>query len=1119
MHTSGEAVIACCLSGLVARLRRRVVMHRRDRFVGLGRIGGLILALCCVYAATAAPTVDPAVRAPDRGGAGGFEAPRLLFERIGDDQQLRDGVITGLAQDGEGFLWIGTTEGLVRHDGYRFKAYRHSEDVADSLPANRIEHLFTDRDGRLWIGTYGAGVARYDATRDAFVRLLPPQSQVSRPRLPGPAPARAFAQTPDGTVWVGTSGLGLWRVSFEGEVRVIEAEDEWTGLPDDRISALEVDAQGALWVGSWAGLAVLRAGSERFERVLSEPGQHDSLHNVVVRGIHSASDGSLWVGSQDGRLIRVPPAIARGDRPMDPARLRRWSRMGLNSALETRDGRLWIGHGRGIDLFEPGGGHLARYRHRRGEPYGLTDMGIRDLLLDRSGWLWVGSFGGGLFRSFPGESAILSRRLDPAGDAPLERLSISSIAAEPDGGLWAVVDGYGLIRMDRSLAIRDRLPLVPAGQPGLAGLLQYGLARDADGGLWVATELGLYFRPPGEALPQRVTDPDFIEGKLVRRVWPGRRGEVWIGTGDGLFVRAADGAVQRLASAEGARVGGAVNSLQFDATGAWLGVSSGLFRVDVERRVLHPISTEVDGRARSLDVLGLVVDRSGQLWLDAAGLLRVEAFDGRHARLTSISRRHGFEGVAFGANLLDDSRGRIWTQRFMYDPALDRLYPLGPREGALAGAGWFRSYARLADGRFAFGMNQGLLVIDSAGFDEADLDAPLAFTGLRVDGVERPFGPASTGVRLQPGEGGFAVEFAALDYTAPQLLRYRYRLRGQDEAWIEVGADARVANFGGLLPGEYRLEVQASNRAGQFGTGVSELPVSVLPEWWQRPLVLAALAVLVALLMEAMVRLRRRRLQRLRERLEAEVETRTAELKRLGEELEKRSRQAEEASLTDALTGLRNRRFAEQELPKEAALYQRRPYRQSSGMIRDGGSLVFYLLDLDRFKRVNDDFGHAAGDQVLRQLAARLREVCRSSDHLVRWGGEEFLVAARDTDRAAAVGLAERIRARVGDTPFQLGDGRSLSVTVSLGFVAFPLMGRAPLAVDWEDAIALADRLLMAGKRAGRNAWVGLFVERETGAPERSVEWAEPQRIEAGDVRIESNLPLAKIVEALATGH
>ena len=1055
----------------------------------------------------------PAVFAADRVEAPGETAPRLLFQRVGDDQQLRDGVITGLAQDGDGFLWIGTTEGLVRYDGYRFKPYRHAHDAPDSLPGNRIERLFTDRDGRLWVGTYAQGVARYDADRDAFIQLTPPRDPASLPRVPGPAPARAFAQTPDGTVWVGTSGLGLWRIAADDRITVYESADTWVGLPDDRISALAVDAQGNLWVGSWAGLALLRAGSERFERALSEPEANDSLHNVQIRGLLSAADGALWVGTQEGRLLRLPPGFAAGTITHLPAQTLSFPHAGLNGAVQTHDGRVWIGHSRGIELFTPEGRHLATYRNRRDEPYSMTELGVRDMLLDRSGWLWVGSFGGGLLRSFPGDAPILSRRLDTDHDAPLQRLSVSSLVATADGGFWGSVDGFGLVRMDAGLSIRETLPLVDAPEQGLAGLFLHGLASDAEGALWVGTELGLYRRAPGASLPQKMTSPDFIEGKVIRRIWPGRDGRVWIGTGDGLFLRHADGRIARLATREGARVGGAVNALHFDDSGAWMGGASGLFRVDTEGVHLEPVGTEVDGRLRVLDVLGLLVDARGQLWLDAGGLMQLENFDGSFARLQSISARHGQDGVAFGANLLDDARGRIWSQRFMYDPGADRLYPLGLREGALAGSGWFRSYARLADGRFAFGMNQGVLIVDSARFDAAAGEVPLVFTGLRVDGVERPFSPRGGELMLAPGDRAFSLEFAALDYSASELLRYRYRLQGSDEDWIEVAAETRVAAFGGLLPGSYRLQVQASNRAGQYEEAPIELSVQVQPTWWQRPLVLAALAVLAVFLIEGMVRLRRRRLDRLRQALQAEVDARTSELERLSVELEKRSRAAEEASLTDALTGLRNRRFAEQELPKEAALYQRRPL---SGAIAQPSALVFFLIDLDHFKRVNDDFGHAAGDSVLRVVAARMRAVCRSSDHLIRWGGEEFLIVAREADRAAAVGLAERLRQRIAGKPFALEDGRSLSLTVSVGFVPFPIMPRAPFSARWDEAVSLADRLLLAGKRAGRDAWVGLFVERESGAPARCLDWADPARVEAGDVRIESNLPMDRVTDALA---
>jgi diguanylate cyclase (GGDEF)-like protein len=1103
-------VIVSCLKCLPAPMRWeavvRAVRRAGARLSSLRLWAGLTLACLCgpAVADDAAP-----------GSTLGLDVPRLLFERVGDDQQLRDGVITGLAQDASGFLWIGTTEGLVRYDGYRFKAYRHVLDDSTSLPGNRIERLFADRRGRLWVGTYADGAAVYDPTRDHFVPVRPPRDSIRLPRVPGPTPVRAFAETAEGVLWIGTSGQGLWRVGVDGDVRHFDASDEWFGLPDDRISALAVDAEQGLWIGSWAGLSRLRAGAERVERVLSEPGEPGSFHNVPVRGIHAASDGSIWVGSQDGRLTRLPPEAAREVGSLDPAGVRSWGRMSLNAAIESPDGRLWVAHSLGLELFEPDGRHLGSYSHRRGEPFGLTDMGIRELTIDRSGWLWLGSFGGGLMRAYPGERAIQSRRLDAQRDAPLERLSLSSLAAAPDGGLWAAVDAYGMVRMDSDFQIREHIRLSePDGGPSL-GLQLTGSALDPDGVLWIGTELGLYRRAPGEARPIRVSAPEFIEGKMIRRLWPGANGELWIGTGDGLFLRDAEGRVQRLAAADGARVGGAINALQFDASGAWLGGASGLFRVDLDRRVLHPVSTEIDGRPSSVDVLGLVLDRGGRLWVDAAGLMRLENFDGLHARLHSISGRHGFGGVAFGANLLDDARGRIWSQRFMYDPAADRLFPLGPREGALAGSGWFRSYARLADGRLAFGMNQGLLVIDSQRFDEVEEVAPLAVTGLRIDGVEQTFGSQGAEVLLQPQDRAFAIEFAALDFTAPNLQRYRYRLLGSDDAWIEVGPEARVASFGGLFPGDYRLQVQASSRTGQYGEAMLELPVKVLPKWWQRPLVLAGLAVLFSFLVEAMVRLRRRRLLRLRQQLQFEVEQRSNELKRLQEALDSCARQVEESSLSDPLTGLRSRRFGEQELPKEAALYQRRPPALGVSSGRQTGSLVLFLLDVDQFKRLNADYGHAAGDEVLRQIAARLRETCRSSDHILRWGGDEFLIAARDTDRYVAVGLAERIRARIADHPFDLEDGRAVSLTVTMGLVPFPLLGRAPMAAGWEDAVDLADRLLMAGKHAGRNAWIALFAERDAGAPERCLEWADVRRIEAGDVRIESNLPLARIVQAL----
>lgn len=189
-------------------------------------------------------------------------------------------------------------------------------------------------------------------------------------------------------------------------------------------------------------------------------------------------------------------------------------------------------------------------------------------------------------------------------------------------------------------------------------------------------------------------------------------------------------------------------------------------------------------------------------------------------------------------------------------------------------------------------------------------------------------------------------------------------------------------------------------------------------------------------------------------------------------------RQIEEASLTDGLTQLRNRRFLEQALGSDLEIAAR---RHEDGRAEDAeAALVFLLLDLDHFKSINDSYGHAAGDAILVQAAALLRSVFRASDHVVRWGGEEFLVVVRFVDRGEGPALAEKIRAAIEAHDFRLDDGALLKQTCSVGFASYPFSARQPRAFGWQEIVDIADLGLYAAKRNGRNGWVGL----ETGEAE-----------------------------------
>ncbi len=209
-----------------------------------------------------------------------------------------------------------------------------------------------------------------------------------------------------------------------------------------------------------------------------------------------------------------------------------------------------------------------------------------------------------------------------------------------------------------------------------------------------------------------------------------------------------------------------------------------------------------------------------------------------------------------------------------------------------------------------------------------------------------------------------------------------------------------------------------------------------------------------------------------------ELRVTQAELVRKNLELEGAYRTMQEVSLTDPLTGLRNRRFLNQHIEIDVGLCLRRYERwldQPSSPMPVEADLVFLVVDLDHFKVVNDRHGHAAGDKILVQMRQRLEEVLRDTDYLVRWGGEEFLVVARDTNRADANNVAERIRAAVANRPFDLGEGVFQTQTCSIGFACFPFLPGNPRLVSWSQIVELADQGLYLAKHDARNAWAGLF--------------------------------------------
>jgi len=387
--------------------------------------------------------------------------------------------------------------------------------------------------------------------------------------------------------------------------------------------------------------------------------------------------------------------------------------------------------------------------------------------------------------------------------------------------------------------------------------------------------------------------------------------------------------------------------------------------------------------------------------------------------------------------VLDDGRGNLWmgSNRGIYRAAKADLdaYAAGKVKsiactvyGTSDGmrkreTNWGSpSAVRARDGRLWFGTTAGVAIIDPASIAKNVVPPPVVVQRFLADDVELPLAPSVT---LAPGTHNIEIDYAGLSLVSPAKVRYRYRLDGYDEQWVDAGT-RRAAYYTHVAPGTYRFRVIAANDDGVWNERGASIDFVLKPYFHQTPWFYALLALALILFGVAANALR------------------------------ERHRRVRHQAFHDPLTGLPNRMFLDGRATDALALAK-----------KQGRSLAILFLDLDGFKKINDSLGHATGDRLLQMVAARFRASLRGADTLARIGGDEFAVLLETLDhRDTAADVAGRIIDTVGE-PFVV-DGHPLTVGVSIGIAVYPDDG-----ADVKTILRAADRAMYTAKVSGGNAF------------------------------------------------
>ncbi len=842
---------------------RRVRLGAFNTKSSVMRLAALVVAVLLTYALPAsgaqAPGLGPGLRA--QAMAPWLSSPLVAapsFETVGDGRDIPNGIVTALAQDRVGFLWLGSTDGLIRYDGYRF-----SRIPIAGAPDVYVRALMPAQDGQLWVALQGAGLFVLDAETGQFSR--PASSAEDADRL-AQSDALAMAEDRDGSVWIAHAQDGLDQISADGtKVRSF--------LPGASLRTLLVDPQGDLWIGGRTGLMRKRSGSDQIESVPAFADQY-------VYSLYASGDGRVWVGTQAHGAAVLQPAsgeVVRLPLAPDPEGV---SHPWVAGFMERVPGELWLAtFGGGVEVRELSSGRLLRrFNHSAAKIGSLAMDRVPGLVRDHSGLLWVPTWGAGLQRLAAGSPAVQVLQQQPSVPGTLRHPTVMSTLSMPKGQLWIGSAGFGIDVLDIA---SQRVVRSFDQASGLIDGTVRALAHGAEGDVWIGTQQAGVLRWRQSSQRIEALSSDWPE-RRVRRLVASREGGVWVGLEVGLRYLDAQGRLSApLENGPDARVDQPIWAIAEDASGGlWVGTPSGLLRKEPGSSSLRAINFSdaealTEGVKRPRGVLDVLVAKSGELWLLAqGGLHRGSLTSGAWVFETVLSANEVPQGL--GVQLIEDRDGVLWTGRIRFDPKAARWESLGLPEGFVAGNPVWPAGTLMQDGRVLLGSTSGLTFIEPERFEHWPFEPRVVMTAVDIDG--RAVMAGAKGLVLPAGARRLSVEFAALDFSDPEALHYRYRLDGQDEDWVTASVNQRVAAYGNLWPGDYVLHVQGSNRVGDWSPHELALPIRVEAAFWQTPW-FALLAILAFLsLMLGAVHWRGRRGERQEKRLQALVEERTNEL-------------------------------------------------------------------------------------------------------------------------------------------------------------------------------------------------------------------------------------------------
>lgn len=813
----------------------------------------------------------------------------VKFTQIGLREGLSQSSVFALCQDYLGFMWIGTRDGLNRYDSRKFFTYRNIPSDSTSLTDNYIISLLEDSKKRLWIGTR-TGVNRYDRLLDRFVRvpLIHHDPGVS-------AYPMVWSVTEDraGRIWFATNqGLYCLDAKTEQITLVFEA-GRYRDLPVgcNNVQWFCEDKKGNIWLGTVNG--VLLFGPYHGGSVLplrrhfrQRPGE---LNSEDVRVVQEVREGVFWLGTKEGGINVYTTSTGQFTYLVHHPEAKGKSLAGndVRSIIRDRFGGYWIGTINGLNYYSETGG-FRTYSANNYDQFSLSNNSIRPIYQDARGSVWVGTFYGGV-SVYDRHIPIFQNYAYSPYVSSLSYNVVSGILEDGRGNLWVGTEGGGLNYMDRFGHVFRQFRYDAATPGSLSHNHVKSLYLDTQGDLWIGTyHGGLNLLKKGSTrflnIRHDPSIPHSLSHNNVYAIKEDQEGNMWLGTyGGGLNLK-KPGSDMHFESYQAGKTGryhissDLVRTVFIDSRGnLWVGTEDGLNlrRAGTDHFEVFRFSADDPGSISGNVIISIFEDSRNRIWLgtykNGLNLYRQDTHS-----FSRFTERNGLPGNnIFG--ILEDQQ-KLWLSTnngiCSFDPETGSVRAYNSKDGIGGNEFSTGAYCKAGDGQLIFGGTHGLTSFYPRSFSPSNYVPPVIFTDFRlfnepvVPGkkhiLEKPISVTDT-IVLTHKQNIFTIEFSAINYVLPEKNKYAYRLEGLENQWNYV--DVPSATYTNLHAGAYTLLAKGSSNDGIWNEVPARLTIRILPPPWKTWWAYTLYFVLIAASIYMMIRY-----TRIRSRLEHELQ-------------------------------------------------------------------------------------------------------------------------------------------------------------------------------------------------------------------------------------------------------